>query len=485
MSTVLPTVHRQAIMARQRPENFNLALDADSELGLVDQVSAALARMIESGQLRTGERLPSVRQFASAQGISISTTVEAYERLVATGLVLARRGAGFFVQQRDAARNAGRPVIPSNPMIDSAWLLSEVFADDRVPIKAGCGWLPNKLLDAEGLHLAERRAVRASATQQVGYGHPYGYVPLRQSIAQFLGRWALEVSLDQVVTTHGATQALDLIVRTMIKRGDTVLMEDPGYCNLLAILRLADVNVIGVPRLPTGVDIDALERLAREHRPKLFFTNPILQNPTGTSYTPACAMRVLQIAERHNFWVVEDDLYRELAQPTDPMLAALDGLQRVIYVGGFSKTIAPSLRMGFAACRPELARELARTKMALTLTSSELTERLVHTVLTEGHHRKHVERLSASLMTSQAHIGARLEKVGLIPFAAPRGGMFYWARLDRPDMSAREIADRALQKGIWLAPGEFFQLSEPAYPWFRFNVAYSDAPELIEFFRKL
>lgn len=472
-------------MARQQREPLNLSLNQNSDLSLVAQVSAKLSQLIEKGAIRAGERLPSVRRFAGDHGISVSTTVEAYERLVATGLIVARRGAGFFVHQREALRNVGSPVIPPNPVIDSAWLLSEVFADDRVAIKAGCGWLPNNLLDVEGLHMAERCVIRAPAAQQAGYGHPNGYAPLRQTIAQFLSHWALEVSIDQVVTTHGATQAMDLIVRTMVKRGDTVFMEDPGYCNLMAILRMADVNVIGVPRLPTGVDVDALERLAGEHRPKLFFTNPVLQNPTGSSYTPSCAMSVLRIADRHNFWVVEDDLYRELAQPTDPMLAALDGLQRVIYVGGFSKTIAPSLRMGFAVCQPELARELVRTKMALTLTTSEITERLTHAVLTEGHHRKHVERLSASLLTSQAHISAKPEKVGLIPFATPSGGMFYWARLDRPGVSAKEIADRALQKGMWLAPGEFFQLSEAKYPWFRFNVAYSDAPELVEFFRKL
>lgn len=472
-------------MTREPHDTFQLQLDPHSGRSLVDQLSTQLAQHMESGRLRPGERLPSVRQFASAHGVSVSTTVEAYERLVANGLLVARRGAGFFVHRREHARQAGQLVIPQNPEIDSAWLLSEVFADDRVPIKSGCGWLPNTLLDADGLHMAERRVFRTPAAQQVGYGHPYGYVPLRQTIAQGLDTWSLDVSTDQVLTTHGATQALDLIVRTMVKRGDTVFMEDPGYCNLLAILRLAEVNVVGVPRTATGVDIEALERLAREHQPKLFFTNPILQNPTGTSYTPACAMRVLQVAERYNFWVVEDDLYRELAQPTDPMLAALDGLQRVIYVGGFSKTIAPSLRMGYVACRPELARELARTKMALTLTSSEITERIVHTVLTEGHHRKHVDRLSTALMRAQSSVAARLEKVGLIPFAAPRGGMFYWARLDRPGMRAKDIADRALKKGIWLAPGEFFCLSEPDCPWFRFNVAYSDVSELASFFRAL
>jgi DNA-binding transcriptional MocR family regulator len=227
-----------------------------------------------------------------------------------------------------------------------------------------------------------------------------------------------------------------------------------------------------------------LENLARTHGPSLFFTSSVLQNPTGTSYTPACAMRVLQAAQRHGFWVVEDDIFRELGQPTDPMLAALDGLQRVIYVGSYSKTIAPSLRLGFIACQRELARQLVHTKMVLSLTNSEINERLVHSVLTEGHHRRHVESLSASLLSAQARVNARLSESGLTPFAASRGGMFSWARLDS-SMSSRDIADRARQKGIWLAPGEFFQLAPQPQPWFRFNVAYAEDDALYDFFRSL
>jgi DNA-binding transcriptional MocR family regulator len=325
----------------------------------------------------------------------------------------------------------------------------------------------------------------ACTWQQVGYGHPYGYAPLRNTIASFLAQWAIEAAPDQILTTHGATQAFDLIIRTMVKRGETVLIDDPGYCNLIAMLRMADLNVIGVPRTPTGVDIEMLEQLARLHKPTLFFTTSVLQNPTGASYTPACAMRVLQAAERHGFWVVEDDLFRELGQATDPMLAALDGLERVIYVSSFSKTVAPSLRLGYIACQRSLARQLVHTKMVLSLTNSEITERLVQSVLTEGHHRRHVENLSASLLGAQARVNAKLIEVGLTPFCAPRGGMFSWARLERSELSAREIADRARQKGIWLAPGDFFHLTPPDHPYFRFNVAYSDIPELFDFFRAL
>ena len=320
---------------------MQFTLDRGSRAGLVEQVANGLRLQIDSGALRLGERLPSVRQLALDLGVGNSTIVESYERLVAKGLLVARRGAGFFVARRETGEVPARTMTPPVPVIDSSWLLSEVFADDRVPFKAGCGWLPSNLLDGEGLRLAERRLIRTPGPQQVGYGHPYGYAPLRQTIATGLAQWALAVTPEQVVTTHGATQALDIIVRTLVKPGETVLVEDPGYCNLIAMLRLSHINVVGVPRTATGVDLDALDALARQYNPKAFFTNPVLHNPTGTSYTPACAMRVLQIAERHGFWVVEDDLYRELAQPTDPMLAALDGLRRVIYVSGFSKTIAP------------------------------------------------------------------------------------------------------------------------------------------------
>src|SRR5450830_1164169 len=262
-------------MAKAAREELLLPLARNGPVRLVEQVVNGLAQLIERGVLRSGERLPSVRQFAESHGIGASTVVEAYEHLVARGLLVVRRGAGFFI----AAKGASLAPVPAftapEPVIDSAWLLSEMFVDERVPIKAGCGWLPGKWLDDEGLHQAERRIIRSPGAQQVGYGHPYGYAPLRQIICQFLANWSLEVSLDQVLTSHGATQGLDLIIRTMVKRGDTVLVDDPGYCNLIAMLKMADLNVIGIPRTPTGVDTEMLEMLARTHKPKLFFTTSV------------------------------------------------------------------------------------------------------------------------------------------------------------------------------------------------------------------
>jgi DNA-binding transcriptional MocR family regulator len=196
----------KAEMARIQQDAVHLTLQRNGAVRLVEQVAGGLAQLIEQGGLRSGERLPSVRQFAAAHAIGASTVVEAYEQLVARGLLVARRGAGFFIAAKGAQASPGLAFAGPEPVIDSAWLLSEMFADERVPIKAGCGWLPGKWLDGAGLHQAERRISRAPGAQQVGYGHPYGYAQLRQLIAQFLANWSLDVAPDQILTTHGAAR---------------------------------------------------------------------------------------------------------------------------------------------------------------------------------------------------------------------------------------------------------------------------------------
>jgi DNA-binding transcriptional MocR family regulator len=283
--------------------------------------------------------------------------VEAYEQLVARGMLLARRGAGFFVAARAGQGGARAVFVPHEPVIDSAWLLSEMFADERVPIKAGCGWLPGKWLNDEGLHQAERRIIRSPGAQQVGYGHPYGYAPLRQLITQF-GHWALELGIDQVLTTHGATQALDLVIRTMTQPGDTVMIDDPGYCNLIATLRLAGLNVIGVPRTPGGVDTDMLDTLAR-------CTDPRCSSP------PACCrthrhllypgLRHARAAGRRAPWFLGGGRrHLPRAGPGHRPHAGLrlDGLQGDLR-GQLFQDHRPSLRVGYIACQRELAPDRA------------------------------------------------------------------------------------------------------------------------------
>jgi DNA-binding transcriptional MocR family regulator len=454
---------------------IELELDRDraQSATLVEQIVRAFSDAIEAQTLRAGALLPSVRRLAQAEQLSTFTVTEAYGRLVSMGLVIARRGSGYRV----AARNHVAPkraVGYQPPSLTANWLLSDVFADHSVPIKAGCGWLPNEWVNETGLQHALRSISRVPAARMADYGHPYGFAPLRERIAEQLDRYGLPVeAISNVLLTGGATQALDLIVRTLLRPGDTVVVEDPGYCNVLQILRLGGVKVVGVPRTISGIDTDVLERQVTEHKPKAIFLNATLQNPTGATFSMAAAYKLLQIAERHGMWVVEDDVSRELASPGAPLFAAMEGLNRVLYVGGFTKTITPSLRCGYVVAERDVLRELARTKMAVGLTSSATTERIVEKVLTEGRYARHVERVIEKLKDAHARVEERMDALGVELFHRPRAGLFVWARLPVDPERAGEITTRALNSGIWLAPGSYFRPDDAGTEWFRFNAPYS------------
>jgi len=463
-----------------------LTLERDrAEAGtLVEQIVEGIREAVTERRLLAGSRLPSVRELARQHGISTFTVTDAYQRLVSLGLVTARRGAGYRVQDAGLPRRDAAPAwVP--PRLDADWLLSEVYADQSVPIKTGCGWLPGEWVIEPGLRNALRAASRLPAEQFGDYGHPYGHAALRAQVAQQLRRHGLPLNDQQVLLTQGATQALDLVTRLLLRPGDAVIVEDPCYCNLLQILKLAQLQVIGVPRTPDGLDLQALENVLQRHRPKAMFLTPVLHNPTGSTMSLPMAFRLLQIAERAGLWIVEDDVNRELAPPAAPMLAAMEGLQRVIYLGGFSKTISPALRVGYVTAAPPLLTELARLKMAIGLTSSSVAEKVVYRVLADGQYGRHVEQLRQRLGQAHERVAKRLLAIGAELFHQPGAGLFLWARLPIDAGAATALTAQALQHGIWLAPGSYFSPEDLPSAWFRFNVAYGDNPMLWKFLRGL
>ena len=236
-------------------------LDPKATTPLVAQIVDGFRLAIQSGNLRPGAKAPSIRQFAHAQGVSVYTVVDAYDRLVALGYFASRPHSGFFVRQREALARLGAadqaPVESANHSFDSMWYLR---------MKPGCGWIPGEWLFQEGL----RRSLRALAADNVelgGYGEPKGYPPLRQMVRDLLAEQEIAVSTDQVLLTHGSSQGLDLVARCLVRAGDVVLVDEPGYPNLLFSLRFLGAKLIGVPRTPQGYDLAALEALVVEHKP--------------------------------------------------------------------------------------------------------------------------------------------------------------------------------------------------------------------------
>ncbi len=216
-----------------------------------------------------------------------------------------------------------------------------------------------------------------------------------------------------------------------------------------------------------------------EHRPKAVFLNTTLQNPTGATFSMASAFRLMQIAERHGLWVVEDDVNRELA----PLLAAMEGLNHVLYVGGFAKTITPALRCGYVVAEPDVLRELARTKMAVGLTSSEAKKRIVEKVMTEGRYARHVEVVVERLKDAHALVEECMDALGIELFRRPRAGFFVLGVLPIDPADASEVATRARARHLARARSYFCPDDAPS-AGFRFNMPHSIDDALWDFLRK-
>lgn len=493
-SVAVPPAAALARPRRAAPAGALLGLlSRESGETLIDQIVRSVAARIDDRLLRGGARMPSIRAFAAAHGVSPFTVVASYDRLVATGYLESRRGAGFFVRERSGmARHGAAPGSSRHGAhggsgfevkpIDVVWLVRNMFRQMPHAQMPGSGVLPSDWLDGAAISNALKAVSRQNAGVLLSYGVPQGFVPLRQQLQHKLAELEIGAAPEQLLTTAGVTQGLDLVAREFTQPGDTIFVDDPAWFLMFGSFAALGAKVVGIPRLADGPDIAKLAELAALHKPKLFIINSVLHNPSSTSLSAAKAFQVLRLAEEHDFVIVEDDIYCDLhpgsaVQPAT-RLAALDQLQRVIYLGGFSKTMAANLRVGFIAASPERAERLADRKMLTMLTTSDIGERVVYKVLSDGTFRKHTDRMRARLDGLRAKTIRQMERVGLKVDVAAPAGMFVWVDAGR---DTNVLAERAMAQNLLLAPGSLFSPAQLPSTRMRLNVAAMQDPQIWRF----
>ena len=463
---------------------IDFKVEKDRKTSLVEKIVRGIADLIGQRSLRVGAKMPSIRQFAKWYAISTFTVVEAYERLTSMGLLAARRGSGYFVARNEPSPPRSPEGLPALSSMQP--LVPDLYSGVTDLLPVGASWLPPEW-HGEGLLVeAVRLAMRMPVNRLQGYGHPLGFPGLRQYLANRLSEDLFPVEPDQIILTHGSTHAFDIILRALTQPGETVLIEDPGYANLPALVRQHHCVPVGVARDSSGLNLAMLHQCAAKYRPKLMFVGTVLQNPLGTSLSHVQAHQLLKAAAEHNFWLVEGDTYREFASGSEPSLAAMDGMQRVLRVASFSKTLSAAIRVGSIAAPMALMPTLVRTKMLSGLTTSEINERAVYHAISTAAYRRMIARLKSRLRAACDDTVDKLIGFGLSPLAKPRGGMFVsagWVNSPTPEFNATMVANLALESGILLSPDNFFTLASSRSIWFRFNVVYATSPRLETFFQ--
>lgn len=447
---------------------MDLGINRQALVPVVQQIVSAIAAWIRESGVSPGTRLPSIRQLAHDNLLSQSNVIEALERMVAEGVLASRAGSGFVIAEQPVA---------SSPLAECQWYEGAerrwgAFTDNQLgELKLGCGWLPDSWRESDDISYAIREISRTDTAGVFNYSTPLGLPVLREQLHKRLTQIQVASSTERILTTHGASHAQDLLIRTLLKAGDTVVVETPGYGNLYRQLAFHGVKLLEVPRTRSGPDIQALEALLASHRPKCLFVNSLYHNPTGSSLSRTVAERLLHLAHARDFLIVEEDVYGDLQHASCIRLAALAHGDRVIYVSSFSKTLSSALRVGYLTASTALIGQVLKLKTLTGLGTSRFAEAMVASLLANGTYRKWVQRLRRRLSTEMAKTLQVLEDEEWEVFAVPAGGMFVWARPGAVD--GTRLHARARQLGVLLSSGELFSPTGQHADWLRINVAYA------------
>ncbi len=443
------------------------------------QLADHLAEWIRAGRLPAGERVPPTRELAAALGLSRNTVTRAYEWLVEAGFLAAHVGRGTFVQ---GVARAKQPTPPSDAPGRPAFAWPALFATrmralrmprpfrPADPEALRCDFRPGQV-DAAALPIAELQGAWQRAVgrlrEHANDFDPLGDAKLRAAIARQLAGRGIARRADEVLVTSGAQQAFDLIARALIDPGDAVVVEDPGYFLAAMAFRAAGAQLIGVGVDADGLRVDEVARALRTRRVKLACVTPSVQLPTGVALSPERRAELLELADRAQMPIVEDDYDCEMRLVPHAALAlkTLDVGERVIYVGTFSKALFPGLRLGYVVAAPALLGALSRVRAAASQQPSLIDQMAVAELLAGDALERHVrrvrkrnaERMRATLASLAAEMPAGTR------FREPCGGTSVWVELPA-GVDADALAAAAQERGIVYGRGELFRVDGDGAP---------------------
>ena len=447
-------------------------LDAHSAAPLYRQLYEGLRQAIVAGRLRAGARLPAARTLGNDLALSRNTVEQAYDQLHAEGYVDRHPRRGTFVSPTTPdrvlhavpPRTAQRTLSGDESVGTRRRLSARGQAIAEIALPAGVNALepPRPFragvpaLDAFPIHVWARLSAahwRRATRRHLAYGHSAGYGPLRDAIAQHLAAArGVRCTAGQVIIVGGSQQALALATRLLLDRGDIVWMEDPGYVGARAAFLASEARIVAVPVDEEGLDIEAGERLAAAAR--LAFVTPSHQHPLGAVMSVARRRALLRWARRADAWILEDDYDSEIRYEGRP-LPAMQGLDedgRVIYLGTFSKTVFPALRLGYLVVPPRLVDAFVTAKLIADRHSSVVEQAILAEFIEQGHYARHVRRMRALYAERQGALLEALEPFSDIVEVHPtRAGLNVLAWLP-PGVDDRRVAAAAAAAGIEAPP---------------------------------
>ena len=468
--------------------DFAIPLDPEATAPIFTQIARAIACDIRRGRLHPGDILPGTRALARTLGVHRNTVIAAYGELTAEGWITTERGRGTFVSKtspdprpRRFASTSAADAVETSHAFELGPGVTVAPCPSGVPAVYNlAGWPDLRLVPTRPLARAWRRSIERQGRRALSYAGPDGHPRLRAALASMLrDTRGLAVDPSRLLVTRGTQGALAIIAHTLLRPGDLVAVEDPGYRRAWQVLSLTGALVIPIPVDAHGLSTERLEAAADAHPIRAVFVTPHHQLPTTVTLSPARRLHLLDLARRHRFAIIEDDYDHEFHYDGRPILplASADSAGAVIYVGSLSKTLAPGLRIGYVAASRRVIDHMREYRSLLDIQGDRVLESAVAELIEDGELQRHVRRSRRIYRARRdAMVGLlRSELDGAVHVTVPVGGTALWVGV-APDVDIERWCRAAAAREVIFETGSRFCFDNRQQPHIRLGYsAYREA----------
>lgn len=463
----------------------SIHLDRTSDVPLYIQIYNGMVQLIASGVITCGQQLPPIRSMASFFDVNTVTIVNAYKKLQADGYAKSKIGSGTYVSFIGKKTHLGEFDVPIENMLSSDSAAESVYVKkdgfikfDFVGASISPKYFPvkdfkeviNEVLDRDGGYALE-------------YQESSGYQPLRESIRDFMkAQHNLDIPLEEIQIVSGAQQGIDIVAKAFLNYKDVVYVEAPTYPGAVNAFKSRNARIVEINMQEDGVDLDDLKKNIMSNPPRLFYTMPVFQNPTGYSYSIEKKKELIALSKEYDFYIIEDDHISDLYYDEKPSaLKALDDSDKVFYIKSFSKLFLPGLRIAFLWVPRRHFDKIALAKYSSDISTSGLSQRILDLFLRKSLWAEHVSHLQKIFYKKWQETVKSLEKYmpSDVSYFYPKGGHFFWINLPQGIYSTN-LYYEALKNGVSIMPGELFFIEQRPSEGFRLSIAQISAQDIEE-----
>ena len=435
---------------------FNIKINKDSDIPLYRQIGDGICRLIEDGTLKANTRLPAIRPLAQSLGVNNDTIVSAYKYLINKKAAYSQVGSGTYVSPilldeipQPVAKENISPFIEHKADIKSPGFIN--FADSS---------LPQSLFPSDEFKSAFNELLDRESGGAFSAVDSQGYMPLREKICSFLTDYGINTYPENIQILSGAQQGIDIVSKAMISYGDVVFTENPTFYGAAGAFISRGCRIVEIPVDENGPDVSAIENMAKLYKPKFFYSMAYFQTPTGVSCSLAKKRRILELAEKFNFYIIEDDNLYDFNYTKSSIVPykALDYQSRVIYIKSFSKILMPGLRMGFAVLPNKITQSIMNAKYTTDISTSGVLQKALDIYFSKNTYKSHINSVVSYAATQYRHAVKYCDRFlkNKCSYNKPNGGISLWIDTGA-DYSA--LSNALYSKNTAVSPGSRFMIN--------------------------